>query len=39
VPLIRGSGQERGLCAGTENVAGIAAFGDYSRGILPLGPR
>jgi len=27
MPLIRGGGQERGLRAGTENVAGIAAFG------------
>jgi cysteine desulfurase len=26
-PLIRGGGQERGLRAGTENVAGISAFG------------
>jgi cysteine desulfurase len=26
-PLIRGGGQERGLRAGTENVAGIMAFG------------
>lgn len=26
-PLIRGGGQERGLRGGTENVAGIAAFG------------
>jgi cysteine desulfurase len=26
-PLIRGGGQERGLRAGTENVAGIVAFG------------
>lgn len=26
-PLIRGGGQERGLRAGTENVAGITAFG------------
>jgi cysteine desulfurase len=26
-PLMRGGGQERGLRAGTENVAGIAAFG------------
>lgn len=26
-PLIRGGGQERGFRAGTENVAGIAAFG------------
>jgi cysteine desulfurase len=26
-PLVRGGGQERGLHAGTENVAGIAAFG------------
>jgi cysteine desulfurase len=26
-PLIRGGGQERGARAGTENVAGIAAFG------------
>ncbi len=27
LPLIRGGGQERGMRAGTENVAGIAAFG------------
>jgi cysteine desulfurase len=27
VPLVRGGGQERGLRAGTENIAGIAAFG------------
>jgi cysteine desulfurase len=26
-PLVRGGGQERGMRAGTENVAGIAAFG------------
>jgi len=26
-PLLRGGGQERGVRAGTENVAGIAAFG------------
>jgi len=26
-PLVRGGGQERGLRGGTENVAGIAAFG------------
>jgi cysteine desulfurase len=26
-PLLRGGGQERGLRAGTENIAGIAAFG------------
>jgi len=26
-PLIRGGGQERGMRAGTENVAGIVAFG------------
>jgi cysteine desulfurase len=26
-PVIRGGGQERGMRAGTENVAGIAAFG------------
>jgi cysteine desulfurase len=26
-PLMRGGGQERGMRAGTENVAGIAAFG------------
>jgi cysteine desulfurase len=30
-PLIRGGGQERGLRAGTENVAGIAAFGAAAR--------
>lgn len=27
-PLLRGGGQERGLRGGTENVAGIAAFGE-----------
>jgi cysteine desulfurase len=27
LPLIRGGGQERGMRAGTENVAGIVAFG------------
>ncbi len=30
-PLIRGGGQERGVRAGTENVAGIAAFGAAAR--------
>jgi cysteine desulfurase len=30
-PLIRGGGQERGLRAGTENVAGIGAFGAAAR--------
>lgn len=37
VPLIRGGGQERGLRAGTENAAGIVAFGAAaaaSRGAL-----
>lgn len=31
VPLIRGGGQERGLRAGTENVAAIAGFGAATR--------
>ena len=31
-PLIRGGGQERGLRAGTENVAGIAGFGAAAKG-------
>ncbi len=31
-PLVRGGGQERGLRAGTENVAGIAAFGAAAAG-------
>ena len=31
-PLIRGGGQERGMRAGTENVAGIAAFGAAAAG-------
>lgn len=30
-PLLRGGGQEGGLRAGTENVAGIAAFGEACR--------
>ncbi len=30
-PLIRGGGQERGVRAGTENVAGIAGFGAAAR--------
>ncbi len=30
-PLIRGGGQERGVRAGTESVAGIAAFGAAAR--------
>jgi cysteine desulfurase len=33
-PLIRGGGQERGLRAGTENVAGIAAFGAAASAAL-----
>ena len=33
-PLIRGGGQERGLRAGTENVAGIAAFGAAAKVAL-----
>jgi cysteine desulfurase len=32
-PLVRGGGQERGMRAGTENVAGIAAFGAAAAGI------
>lgn len=30
-PILRGGGQERGLRAGTENVAGIAGFGAAAR--------
>src|SRR5215470_11819133 len=33
-PLVRGGGQERGLRAGTENVAGIAAFGAAAAAAL-----
>ncbi len=33
-PLIRGGGQERGLRAGTENVAAIAGFGAAARACL-----
>jgi cysteine desulfurase len=33
-PLIRGGGQERGLRAGTENVAAIAGFGAAARAAL-----
>jgi cysteine desulfurase len=33
-PLISGGGQERGLRAGTENVAGIAAFGAAAAAAL-----
>jgi cysteine desulfurase len=36
-PLIRGGGQERGLRAGTENVAGIAAFGAAAKAALQAG--
>jgi cysteine desulfurase len=36
-PLIRGGGQERGLRAGTENVAGIAAFGAAAAAASSLG--
>ena len=34
MPLVRGGGQERGLRAGTENVAGIAAFGAAASAAL-----
>lgn len=34
LPLLRGGGQERGLRAGTENVAGIAAFGAAAKAAL-----
>ncbi len=37
-PLIRGGGQERGLRAGTENVAGIAAFGAAAAVARHQGP-
>jgi cysteine desulfurase len=37
-PLIRGGGQERGLRAGTENVAGIAAFGAAAAAASAQGP-
>ncbi|HLJ71726.1 MAG TPA: aminotransferase class V-fold PLP-dependent enzyme, partial [Roseiarcus sp.] len=33
-PLVRGGGQERGLRAGTENVAAIAGFGAAARAAL-----
>ena len=33
-PLIKGGGQERGARAGTENVAGIAAFGAAAAAAL-----
>jgi len=36
-PLIRGGGQERGLRAGTENIAGIAAFGAAAAVVRPQG--
>ena len=36
-PLVRGGGQERGLRAGTENVAGIAAFGATAAAVLAQG--
>jgi cysteine desulfurase len=36
-PLIRGGGQERGLRAGTENVAGIAAFGAAAAAVRGQG--
>jgi cysteine desulfurase len=36
-PLIRGGGQERGLRAGTENVAGIAAFGAAAAAVCRQG--
>jgi cysteine desulfurase len=37
-PLIHGGGQERGLRAGTENVAGIAAFGAAAAAARRHGP-
>jgi cysteine desulfurase len=37
-PLIRGGGQERGLRAGTENVAGISAFGAAAAAARGEGP-
>jgi cysteine desulfurase len=36
-PLIRGGGQERGLRAGTENVAGIMAFGAAADAVREQG--
>jgi cysteine desulfurase len=36
-PLIRGGGQERGMRAGTENVAGIAAFGAAATAVQRQG--
>jgi cysteine desulfurase len=36
-PLIRGGGQERGLRAGTENVAGIAGFGAAAAAVRRQG--
>ncbi len=38
-PLIKGGGQERGLRAGTENVAAIAGFGAAARLRPPQGRR
>ena len=38
-PSLHGGGQERGLRAGTENVAGAAAFGAAARGALRDLPR
>jgi len=37
-PLVRGGGQERGLRAGTENVAGIVAFGAAAAAAFEQGP-
>ncbi len=36
-PLVRGGGQERGLRAGTENVAAIAGFGAAARAAMADG--
>jgi cysteine desulfurase len=36
-PLVRGGGQERGIRAGTENVAGIAAFGAAAEAARQFG--
>lgn len=37
-PLVAGGGQEQGLRAGTQNVAGIAGFAAAARAIAPMSP-